>query len=247
MVLKRRAPRRASDAPLPAALLPPAVLLLLLLLLALSLAGGGCRSPEQDLQGGKLIYQDRFERTEPGSAWQVGEVEGPASKGGGPRNETDRRGHWEVRQGALYTPGERNQPLWLNVPLPRKLRVEFTARSDSDSGDIKFELFGDGRRHESGYIFVFGGWNNSLSIIARRDEHEAKRVERQDLVEPGRTYRMAVVRTGGTIYWYVDGKLYLRYRDPEPLTGPAHSFLAFNSWQAKLTFDDLEIYELGAR
>ncbi|MBM4320306.1 MAG: hypothetical protein FJ125_10165 [Deltaproteobacteria bacterium] len=208
---------------------------------------GGCRSPEEELQGGTLVFQDRFAQAEPGSSWRVGVVEGPASKGGGPRNEADRRGHWEIRQGALTTSGERNQPLWLDVPLPDKVRVQFSARTDSDSGDIKFELFGDGRRHESGYIFVFGGWNNSKSVIARLDEHEKDRVEREDLVEPGRTYRMAVVRTSNTIYWYIDGKMYLKYRDLDPLSGEGHARMAFNSWKSRLTFHDLDIFDLGSR
>ena len=149
-------------------------------------------------------------------------------------------------EGALTTSGERNQGLWLTVPLPERVRIEFTARSDSDSGDIKFEVFGDGVLHESGYIVVFGGWNNSRSVIARRDEHEAGRQEREDLVQPGRTYRLALVRTAGTLQLFIDGRPHLRYRDSRPLLGAEHRYFAFNSWQAKLTFDDLRIYDLGA-
>ncbi|MGZ3458496.1 MAG: hypothetical protein ACXU86_08310, partial [Archangium sp.] len=35
------------------------------------------------------------------------------------------------------------------------------------------EIFGDGSDHASGYVLIHGGWNNSLSIIARLDEHGA--------------------------------------------------------------------------
>ena len=41
--------------------------------------------------------------------------------------------------------------------------------------DIKCELFADGRRHASGYVVILSGWNNSKSIIARRDEHGPER------------------------------------------------------------------------
>jgi len=65
----------------------------------------------------------------------------------------------------------KNNPLWLKAKLPQNVAVEFDARSQSPEGDIKVEIFGDGSDHASGYVLIHGGWNNSLSIIARRDEH----------------------------------------------------------------------------
>ena len=49
--------------------------------------------------------------------------------------------------------------------------VEFDVRSESPEGDIKVEMFGDGLNHSSGYVLIHGGWNNSISIISRLDEH----------------------------------------------------------------------------
>ncbi|AKJ06868.1 hypothetical protein ATI61_105166 [Archangium gephyra] len=80
-------------------------------------------------------------------------------------------GHWRVVNGQLLSPGVKNNPLWLQAKLPRDVAVEFDVRSQSPEGDIKAELFGDGSDHASGYILIHGGWNNSLSIIARLDEH----------------------------------------------------------------------------
>ncbi len=214
-------------------------------LLITSGLAASCRSPAEDLTGGRLVFQDRFDRDAPGPRWVVGRVEGPRSKGGGHRSKADQAGHWSVERGWLHTTGERNQPLWLDLPLPEKVRIEFDARSQSDAGDIKFECFGDGRLHESGYVFVMGGWNNSLSVLARRDEHEAGRAKRHDAVQVGRVYHMAVTRTGAVVRWFVDGRLYLKYRDPEPLVGPGHDRFAFNSWRSSLYFDNLEIYDLG--
>ena len=39
-----------------------------------------------------------------------------------------------------------NAALWLQKELPERLRVEFTAEALSKDGDVKTEIFGDGRR-----------------------------------------------------------------------------------------------------
>lgn len=80
-------------------------------------------------------------------------------------------GHARIVNGELLSPGVKNNPLWLKAKLPQNVAVEFDVRSMSPEGDIKVELFGDGSDHASGYIFIHGGWNNSLSVIARMDEH----------------------------------------------------------------------------
>jgi hypothetical protein len=80
-------------------------------------------------------------------------------------------GLWRVVDGQLLSPGVKNNPLWLQATLPRDVAIEFDTRSMSPEGDIKVELFGDGTDHASGYVLIHGGWNNSLSIIARLDEH----------------------------------------------------------------------------
>ncbi len=82
-------------------------------------------------------------------------------------------GHWRVVDGQLLSPGVRNNPLWLQAKLPRDVAIEFDARSESSEGDVKVEIFGDGTDHASGYVLIHGGWNNSVSVIARLDEHGA--------------------------------------------------------------------------
>ena len=71
------------------------------------------------------------------------------------------------------SPGVKNNPLWLKAKLPENVAVDFDVRSMSPEGDIKCEIFGDGSDHASGYVLIHGGWNNSISIIARLDEHGA--------------------------------------------------------------------------
>ena len=155
-----------------------------------------------------------------------------------------------IRRGELWGAGTRNNPLWLAMALPHDVAVEFTARSETATGtrpgDIKLEIFGDGRAAASGYVLVFGGWGNAVSAIARRDEHGADRVERRDRkVEPGRTYRMRVERRGQVLRWLVDGEEFLVFQDPAPLAGPGHDRFGFSCWDADLFFDDLRIEPLS--
>jgi hypothetical protein len=176
-------------------------------------------------------FTDDFERREIGPNWR---------STGGP---------WMIRRGELWGAGTRNNPLWLGMALPRDVAVEFSARSETATGtrpgDIKFEIFGDGRTAASGYVLVLGGWGNAVSAIARLDEHGADRVERTDRrAEPGRTYRMRVERRGRVLRWLVDGEELLVLDDPEPLGGPGHDRFGFSGWDADLFFDDLRIEPL---
>ena len=158
-------------------------------------------------------------------------------------------GHWQIRDGELWSPAARNNPLWLRMRLPRDVAIEFDARSETAggprAGDIKVELFGDGRDHSSGYVLVFGGWGNETSVIARLDEHGSDRSERKDRrVEPGRTYHMRLERRGRELRWFVDGELFLAYDDPAPLEGKGHDRFGFSSWDADLFFDRLRVEPL---
>ncbi|MBM4282696.1 MAG: hypothetical protein FJ137_18750 [Deltaproteobacteria bacterium] len=154
-------------------------------------------------------------------------------------------GSWRVVDGALSTLGDRNLPLWLDVALPKNVRVELDVTSLSSAVDAKVELFGDGVRHESGYVAILGGWNNTLSGIARLDEHEKAKVMNRSRFEQGRTYHLVVQRTdGATIELFVDGDKVASYHDKEPLCGPGHDRFAFSGWESEVTFDHLKITAL---
>jgi hypothetical protein len=86
-------------------------------------------------------------------------------------------GDWRIVSGQVYSPGVGNNPLWLKLRLPRDARIEFDARSEGADGDLKFEAFGDGRNHATGYVFIFGGWHNRETRIAKLDEHALTRDE----------------------------------------------------------------------
>ncbi|HEU4758799.1 MAG TPA: hypothetical protein VFT91_02340 [Dehalococcoidia bacterium] len=139
-------------------------------------------------------------------------------------------GYWRTVNGQLLAPGVKNNPLWLKAKLPRDAVVEFDVRSESPEGDIKCEIFGDGLDHASGYVLIHGGWNNSVSVIARLDEHgpslallqqEARKVASEQglpqagLVDTGvfrADTRMRVeanpypVQIGKTYHWRIERK-----------------------------------------
>lgn len=129
----------------------------------------------QALRGGAAVnaavpFEDKFERASLGdSYWSNG-------------------GHWRIAGGQLFSPGVGNNPLWLKARLPADVRVEFDVRSEGADGDVKWELFGDGRNHSTGYLFLFGAWHNRESRIAKLDEHaftvEEQRAQLAALARP---------------------------------------------------------------
>lgn len=161
-------------------------------------------------------------------------------------------GNWRIEAGQLHVQGAKNRPLWLLRTLPRDVRIEFEARSESPEGDIKVEVFGDGasfatrdRYVATSYVVVFGGWNNSRNVLARMDEHGDDRVVgKARKVEPGRAYRFRIERVGGTITVWVDDEVLLQMDDSEPLQGRGHDHFGFNNWQSDVWFDNLKVTPL---
>ncbi len=153
--------------------------------------------------------------------------------------------HWRIENGVLHAPGAKNNPLWLKVRLPADVAVEFDVRSEANEGDIKAEIFGNGRDHASGYVVIFGGWSNSTSVLARLDEHGRDRRENRAVkVQKGKTYRMRIQRKATLLQWYLDGELKMEWDDPAPLRGSGHDRFGFSSWEADLYFDNLKVTPL---
>jgi hypothetical protein len=190
-------------------------------------------------------YEDRFERKELGPDWLA---LSPA---------------WRIEDGELCAKGARNRGAWLKPGLPERARIEFDARSDSQEGDIKAELWGDGKTGATGssysnatsYLAILGGWQNTKHVLARLDEHGKDRLElevdpeapepRALPVEPGQTYRFRVERSDESkVSWWVDDHLVFELTDPEPLRGEGHDHVGFNEWAARVCFDNLKITPL---
>ena len=190
---------------------------------------GNARSA--DLEGGLLVFEDNFEREEFGDSWRF------------------QSAPWRIEEGWVAIAGARNDALWLQTPLPDDVRIEFDVKSLSDIGDIKFEVFGDGATHQSGYVCIFGGWSNSTNAIARLDEHGPDRLDGQAGVSvvPEQVYRMALVRTDNRVRWFVDGQEFLVFDDAAPLEGEGHRHFGLNDWDVELRFDNIRVYDLAAQ
>jgi len=202
----------------------------------------------RDAPSGPLIerrFVDNFERAEPGPDWNI--------TGAG----------WSVKEGRLCVSNAHNHPAWLRRRLPTNARIEFEATSASVDGDLKAEAWGDGQSAASrnsytnatSYLVIFGGWKNSLHVLARLDEHGADRkalhVEpgesdpRAQPVLPDRAYRIKIERTDGkTVRYFVDEVEILSLNDASPLLGVGHEHFAFNDWEVPACFDNLTITPL---
>ena len=162
---------------------------------------------------------------------------------------------YEVADGALSARGAHNHPLWLRSKLPHDVRIELDAWSNEQRGDIKVEVFGDGRSFDpdggrytaTGYEVIFGGWYNAKSIIARLDEHGNDIVQRvEPKVVPKQHYHWVIERKGNVLRWFIDDtqKPFLEMVDPHPLEGPGHEYFGFNNWETDTWFDNLVVSPL---
>lgn len=168
---------------------------------------------------------------------------------------------WKIQSGRVCARGARNHPLWLLEGLPTNARIEFDALSDSNEGDIKVEAWGDGRSaattlsytNSTSYLFILGGWRNTLHVLARLDEHGRDRSEleldansddpRLAPVEPGAPYHFLLERRDGrTVRFSVNDVELLNFADPAPLLGEGHRYFAFNDWETPVCFDNLDIF-----
>lgn len=193
-------------------------------------------------------FLDDFSRDELGDDWRA----------------TSER--WRIDDGRLCVNDARNHPLWLRRRVPTNARIEFTATSYSSDGDIKVELWGDGRsaatgtsyNDATGYLAIFGGWKNQFHVLARLDEHATDRPEielnargsdlRARPVEQGVEYAFKIERADGkTLRWLVDDIELFNFQDKSPLVGEGHEYFGFNNWQVKVCFDNLKIVPLSPR
>lgn len=158
-------------------------------------------------------------------------------------------GVYRLEAGSVVVQGAHNHPLWLTQKLPRDAVIELDAWSDSSDGDIKVEVYGDGRSHatgleytSTGYVLIHGGWRNQITALCRQDEHGGDRKTRRDLkVVPGKHYHYTIARHGGLLEWFIDGKLALDLKDTQPLEESGHEHMGLDDWETRVHYDEVEI------
>ncbi|MEW5852013.1 MAG: hypothetical protein AB2A00_24710 [Myxococcota bacterium] len=180
-------------------------------------------------------WSDNFDRAELGADWK------------------DTGGNWNIKDGALHGGNGYNHPLWLKKVLPRNVRMDLDIWTTSPDGDLKVEVFGDGSTFDpdrgsytaSSYVLIFGGWRNSQSKIARKDEHRNQDPSRRDVkVVPNQKYHWTIERKDNTLSWSIDGQPFLSLTDDDPLFGPGHDHFAVGNWETEVFVDNLTITPL---
>jgi hypothetical protein len=171
---------------------------------------------------------------------------------------------WRIENGQLCAENAHNHGVWLNKVLPVNARIEYDAIALTDNGDLKSEVWGDGKSYATStsytmatsYLAILGGWKNSFHVLARLNEHGADRKEihvdkdsddpRQRAVVRGQRYQFKIERTDGkAIRMSVNGVEYFSWTDPAPLAGQGHDHLGFNEWESKVCFDNVKVTPLG--
>ena len=181
----------------------------------------------------------------------------------GPNWTATRPGAWRIENGRLCGENAHNHGVWLNRTLPVNARIEFDAYAMTETGDLKAEVWGDGRSFATGtsytmatsYLAILGGWKNSTHALARLNEHGNDRKTiavdkdsddpRQREVVRGQLYQFKIERTDGkTIRVFVNGVEYFSWADAAPLAGQGHDHFGFNDWEAKVCFDNVKVTPL---
>lgn len=170
---------------------------------------------------------------------------------------------WHIENGRLCGKRAQNHGVWMTKVLPVNARIEFDAIADTNEGDLKAEVWGDGQSHATAmsytnatsYLTILGGWKNKYHVLARINEHGNDR--KQIVVDPesddpkekpvvaGQIYHFKIERTDGkTVRWSVNGLDYLNYDDPSPLVGMGHDHFGFNDWEVPVCFDNVKVVPL---
>ena len=152
-------------------------------------------------------------------------------------------GEWEVtsrwscdKRWSWFSGEARNGPsiMWNKRNFEGDMSIEFCGaiKMDSSRGaeysyarDMNVAITADGLDLTSGYSFIFGGWDNALSCITRKDAIVAQpqEPEKVKFTKSSNMHRQwwyfKVERRGGKLRWFVDNKPAIEYTDPEPLAG----------------------------
>ena len=139
--------------------------------------------------------------------------------------------------------------IWNKYAVEGDVTVEFAVgpKMASERGgsyryarDFNVTLCADGKDLNSGYGFIFGGWDDSRTAITRGNKVVAQSsftIPRSSSIHRQWFYVMAEKR-GATVSLWVDGSRVLTYTDPEPLPGKR---LALWSWDCAIMVSRVRI------
>lgn len=140
--------------------------------------------------------------------------------------------------------------LWNKFPQGENLSIDFFVgpKMDTDrgkkyeyAGDYALVLCADGKNINSGYSFIFGGWDNRGSQIVRRNsivkENRDIKVTRSSAIHR-QWFHMKIRKEGSRLSFWVDGNLAAEFNDPEPLKG---RYFGIWTWKTEIMIAQLRV------
>ena len=121
-----------------------------------------------------------------------------------------------------------------SVELCGAIQMRAGIKEYSDARDMNVTVAADGRDLTSGYSFIYGGWDNTLTCLTRKGEIVARATDarKHKFSRSSNMHRRwwyyKIERKGGRLRWYVDNELVLEYTDPEPLGGNRIALWAYD-------------------
>jgi hypothetical protein len=140
--------------------------------------------------------------------------------------------------------------LLLKRPVSGDVRIEFECYQTGDFlNDIACILSGIRREHGwdtsvSGYQFKYGAFNNSLTLLARRDINVFLKSAVTPIVQ-GEPYCVAAERMGSRLRLVVNDQEVIKFEDPAPLVGPDRTQIGLLGWVANTHYTRIRVYSLG--
>lgn len=153
--------------------------------------------------------------------------------------------------------------LWWREPLPADILIEMTAGASLPAAGnaANLNLFFharelDGRLYQFGrssaygdyhkipnYIITLtGGFQPGWSRVRRDPGFAILSEEKSTRSEPGETYRIRAMISGGRIRYWLNDRLVHDARDPQPLPG---GHFALRTWQSRVWWSDIRISALN--
>jgi len=137
--------------------------------------------------------------------------------------------------------GERLAAIWNKRSLHGDVTLDFYVGPKMESArgkkyeyvsDMNVVLCGDGQHLTSGYSFIFGGKNNTVTRICRQGlvvaETPNVRIEASGGIHR-RWYHIRAEKRGGRVSLWIDGQEVLRYDDPRPLGDGQAAIWTYNN------------------
>ncbi|MFH0954243.1 MAG: protein kinase [Verrucomicrobiota bacterium] len=158
-------------------------------------------------------------------------------------------GYGSIEGGEMRLYGGEPQTLLFRKPLMGDVRIEFECHQESIYlNDIAcfISAIRSGNWREipsSGYEFKYGGFSNSVNVLARSDKRLWS-ASASPLVR-GKKFRVMAERVGPRLRMVVNDQEIFRVTDTDPLSGSDRTAVGVHGWMADTRYSSIRVYSLG--